>query len=348
MKKKNNIKKFLSTVLLSLFVIGLVGCKKSESQTLMKINGDSVSLSEVKFYLAQVQSDFERQGGSDIWETDFGGQTAEEVAKERTLDSLIWLKILKNKAAEMGLTLTTEEEELIKNQSEQIFTQMDQETIQQLGLTKPMLENMFKESMLSERVYLEVTKDFEPEETESEEFYQSFYGEDPDPLRKVRVRHILLQTHELDENYNLIPLSEEKQEKAKEKAEEALKKAKSGEDFVKLVEEYSEDPGSKDTGGEYTFTKYDSFEPAFVEAAFALQPGGISELVPTSYGYHIIKLEEQIEPTKEEIDQNKEQIKEYYKEMKKQEVFQGQYEEWKKQADIELDEKLWGQVHIGK
>jgi len=47
----------------------------------------------------------------------------------------------------------------------------------------------------------------------------------------------------------------EKQEEAKKKAEEILLKVKAGEDFASLAKQYSEDPGSKDTGGEYTFSK---------------------------------------------------------------------------------------------
>jgi len=347
-RQKKYMHRFFSLIVLVMCSFWLVSCGNKDSQTLMKVNEDLVGINEVKFYLTQIQTDFERQGGKDIWETDFGGKTAEEVAKERTLDSIIWLKILKSKAVDMGLTLTEDEENRIETQAEQMLEQMDKQDVQQFGLSKKMLGSMIRESVLSERVFNEVTKDFTPEEVAAEQFYQDFYGEDKDPLLKVRVRHILLQTHELDETFNWKPLPEEKQKEALQKAEEALAKARKGEDFISLVSEYSEDPGSKDQGGEYTFTKYDGLEPSFVETAFGLQPGEISELVHTSYGYHIIKLEEKIEPTAEEIDEDKQHIKDYYKEVKKQEIFQEQYEEWKKQANIEINEELWGQVHIDK
>ena len=77
----------------------------------------------------------------------------------------------------------------------------------------------------------------------------------------------------------------------KKKAEEVLQKAKNGEDFAKLAEEYSEDPGSKSKGGLYENIAEGSFVPEFEKATFALEPGQITpELVKSDFGYHIIKL----------------------------------------------------------
>ncbi len=83
----------------------------------------------------------------------------------------------------------------------------------------------------------------------------------------------------------------------KAKAEQILSRAKAGEDFAKLANEFTEDPGNKDPKGElqgglYKDVTKGKMVPAFEAAALALQPGQISEnLVETPYGYHIIKLE---------------------------------------------------------
>lgn len=84
----------------------------------------------------------------------------------------------------------------------------------------------------------------------------------------------------------------------KAKAEEILQRAKSGEDFAKLANEYSEDPGNKDfktgapQGGLYKDVKKGQMMPEFEQAALALEPGQIADApVETKYGYHIIKLE---------------------------------------------------------
>ncbi|HYO63693.1 MAG TPA: peptidylprolyl isomerase [Pyrinomonadaceae bacterium] len=80
--------------------------------------------------------------------------------------------------------------------------------------------------------------------------------------------------------------------KAREKAEQVLQRVKGGEDFAKLAGEFSSDPGSKDKGGDLGWFGKGRMMQAFEAAAFALQPGQISDLVETPYGFHIIKVEE--------------------------------------------------------
>ncbi len=77
------------------------------------------------------------------------------------------------------------------------------------------------------------------------------------------------------------------------KAEQVLSRAKAGEDFAKLAQEFTEDPGSKDKGGLYENVAINSgFDKNFESAALALEPGQITEnLVETPFGFHIIKLE---------------------------------------------------------
>ena len=80
---------------------------------------------------------------------------------------------------------------------------------------------------------------------------------------------------------------------AKDKALELIKKLAGGADFAALAKENSEDPGSKDNGGDLSFFKKGMMVPEFEKAAFALKTGEYTkEPVRTQFGYHIIKVDE--------------------------------------------------------
>jgi peptidyl-prolyl cis-trans isomerase D len=95
---------------------------------------------------------------------------------------------------------------------------------------------------------------------------------------QVRASHILFKTEGKDENA------------VRAQAEEVLKKARAGADFAELAKQYSEDDSNKDRGGDLDFFGKGRMVPEFEAAAFAMKSGDISDLVKTSFGFHIIKV----------------------------------------------------------
>ena len=79
---------------------------------------------------------------------------------------------------------------------------------------------------------------------------------------------------------------------AKAKAQDVLNQLKAGGNFAELAKKYSDDPGSKDSGGELQMIATASLDPAYAKAAMALNPGQTSGLVRSSFGYHIIQTEQ--------------------------------------------------------
>ena len=135
-------------------------------------------------------------------------------------------------------------------------------------------------------------------------------------------------------------MSKEVKEAKHKQMEDILKRARSGEDFAKLAKEYSEDPGSKDNGGEYIFPR-GQMVPEFEAAAFSLNTNQISDIVTTQYGYHIIKLSEKIPARKIELATVADRVKQSLVLQAIQKQFPAYYAKIKKGAGVEiLDERL--------
>jgi peptidyl-prolyl cis-trans isomerase D len=98
---------------------------------------------------------------------------------------------------------------------------------------------------------------------------------------RVHVEHILFKT---------VGKTDAEIAEIRQKAEDVLKKAKSGANFEDLAKKFSEDDGTKPKGGDLGWIVEGQTVPEFQQAAFTLPKGSISDLVKTQYGFHIIKV----------------------------------------------------------
>jgi len=142
------------------------------------------------------------------------------------------------------------------------------------------------------------TKEVQVSSKEIESYYQNNTEKYIQP-KKVKVRHILIKADSKDP---------EALAKAFQKAESIRQEAAAGKDFAQLAKQYSEDPGTKDRGGELGYISKGQVVPEFEEAAFSLTAGEVSKVIQTPYGLHILKVDE-IQPQKTEpFDKVKDQI----------------------------------------
>jgi peptidyl-prolyl cis-trans isomerase D len=129
-----------------------------------------------------------------------------------------------------------------------------------------------------------VAKDFTPRlsDAEVEKYYTEHIKEFETP-RQLQASHVLVRVGETG--------GSEAEDRAREKVAAVIKRAKAGEDFAKLAREVSEDPGSKDGGGDLGWVSQGMMVPQFEQALFALEKGELSaEPVRTPFGFHAIKV----------------------------------------------------------
>ena len=118
---------------------------------------------------------------------------------------------------------------------------------------------------------------------------------------QIRASHILLNTAGKDEAT------------VRKQAEDILKQARAGADFAALATKFSEDEGSKVNGGDLDYFGRGRMVPEFETAAFALQPGQISDLVKSQFGFHIIKVVDKKPAVTRAFDEVRPQIEEQLK-----------------------------------
>jgi peptidyl-prolyl cis-trans isomerase D len=148
-----------------------------------------------------------------------------------------------------------------------------------------------------------VTKDFtrRPSDAEVEKYYTEHVKEYETP-RQLRASHVLVRVAETG--------GSEAEDRARAKVAEVIKRAKAGEDFAKLAREVSEDPGSKDKGGDLGLVSQGMMVPQFEQALFALGKGEVSpEPVRTPFGFHAIKVTEAHEASRKPLKEVAQQIR---------------------------------------
>jgi peptidyl-prolyl cis-trans isomerase D len=116
---------------------------------------------------------------------------------------------------------------------------------------------------------------------------KDFYDGHPERFNapeKVRARHVLLRVPK--------DATEAQVAEVKQHADALRARILTGEDFAKIAAQASEDPGSKENGGDLGFFQRGQMVKPFEDVAFTLEPGAVSDVVKTDFGFHVIKLEE--------------------------------------------------------
>ncbi len=247
----------------------------------LKVNDTEISAGELQYYIYnaammtiyKIDKNFNGDLTNFDWDQKVDGKPIEEAILNTAIDNAAADCVTIEKGKENGISLSDDEMSQVETSISSYISQNGEE--------------MFNLSMNSMAIngaddYKKLYSQIVGAQKADEDIQNNFdkYAPDKDKLKKyksdkkVTVQHILIQNNS------------EKQENPEEAINSVLERAKAGEDFVALMNEFNEDPGETEAG--YTFGPGEMVKE-FEDAAFALDYDQISDVVKSDYGYHIIK-----------------------------------------------------------
>jgi len=205
---------------------------------------------------------------------------------QRVLDDMVGGELLFQSVEKKGLAPTTQEVDAeIESQKGRFGGDAGLvEALEAQGLT---LDDLRLELTKEIGIQKLIEREFVPAIVVSAEEKKQFYDENSTSMQRpeqFRAAHILILVQE--------GATPEAKAAAKKKADAIWSLLDAGQDFAELARKNSDDPGSKDSGGELPWMSPGQTVPPFEAAALALTPGKTSSVVETQFGYHIIKLHE--------------------------------------------------------
>lgn len=207
--------------------------------------------------------------------------------RKNTLSNLVVQKVLLTKAKEDSLTVDERQvdqtlDEQINRMVEQLGSEEKLEDYfgQPLRKIRRTLRQEIADRLLVETLQARKVREIRISRREVEEFYNATKDSLPKLKEAVDLSHILFT----------VEAGEQAQKTARARIDSLLQLLRAGDDFATLARKLSEDPGSASKGGELGFIQRGDFVKEFEEAAFALKPNEISEVVKTQFGFHIIQL----------------------------------------------------------
>lgn len=257
------------------------------------------------------------------------------IVESNLLQRLIITKTLMSRANDADKAKAKEAtDKLLANAKKQFAS--EEAFAQQLKVTGMSLEQF--RARANEQTLCEVVieREVKSKVTVTDEQAKKFYDDNPARFERpetARAAHILILTADKATQQ---PVPAAKKKELEQLAKRLKERADKGEDFAKLAKEFSEDPGSKEKGGELPPFARGDMVPEFETAAFSLKTNQVSDVVETRYGFHIIKLLQKIPPEKVEFAKVLPDLKEGLAQQETQKQLPEYFDRIKKESNVEI------------
>lgn len=313
--------KSIFVMFLCLLLIAITACSKPipKEDIIATINGKAISKSEYMVYLYEATKDFNAIGGDDIWETDFDGQSAEDVVKERAFITMLHVKVTSERANKYQVSLSDEEKASAKIDGNAELASMTEEQKNIISISNQDMYKIMEDTLLYKKVIEAVTKDYQPSETEFHAYFEQNKESQRAAYTEYTISNILVSDQQT--------------------AQQISQRLKEGEDFQTLSQEYKSEKNQNNSVME---TYKNRLDAAF-DMDFNLEQGQISEPISTSEGYFVIRVDKKSIPDDAQL---KEIMRTEYTASMKQKVFTDELNQWISDIEIERHDAVWNNVEM--
>jgi foldase protein PrsA len=300
------------------------GNESVPSGSVAVVDGTEISKDELDQLLDQAKNGYE----ANKQEFPKVGTPEYQTLQTQYLAYLVQREEFRQSAADLGVEVADKdvdaaEDDLVKERFKGDRKEYEK-ALKQQGLTPEEYRSTLETSVLAQKLFDEVTKETKVTDQDILAYYtqnQSQYG----TPESRDVRHILIAEKGADGKVDF--------EKSKAKADEIYAELEGGADFAALAKANSQDPGSKDSGGELTISRGQTV-PEFDKTSFELDKGELSKPVKTTYGYHVIEAVSPVRPAKTTpLDEVKESIRTTLLQQKRNEVMSAWVEDLRSDYD---------------
>ena len=313
-------------------VTSLTGCAGglSDKDVVATVDGDEITADVANFYARFTQAQYETYYagylGEDMWSSEAEeGKTYEESVKDTVLEDLEDMYLLEDHMEEFEVEITEEDETSIKNAVAGFNEANGLDEKEKVSGSEKAVERLLTLFTIQAKMEnaIKATADLEVSDEEA---------------AQQKMQYVLFPFQSTDVEGNSVELTDDEKAELKKTAEAFATGAKTAADFASYATEQGQEAKDASFDGEETVT----IPEELAKAADALEEGAITDVVESDNGYYVAKLVSLFDKDATETE------KENIRSQRKQEKLDETLEKWRKDAKIEVNEKVWKKVDFNE
>lgn len=295
-----------------------------KNEAVIMVVGDAdITYSEVVVYIMMLKQQYESMFSEDIWSFSVGEEESfEDMAKDEIINQIARLKIMGFEAQELGVSLNADEKLDIEDDAVEFLQNITMEDQEKYGITQNIVETIYKDNYLAQKVFDVVTADVDTQVSDEE-------------ARAVKIKQIKRMFNGVNRDGQVLEGTDEEKEKAKKIIDAIYESVvEKGKDFDYYANRYS------DCANEESTILLGDLEENLNEVAFSLDKKEYSSVIEGENAYYILYCVDNNDSTN--LEENRETIAK----RRQDSEFSQIYSKWLGKYDTFIVTGLWNMIHF--